>query len=64
MPEQWTAEVVGKLHLHGIPAKQLAAQIGWNPKYLSAVLNGHKAPKNAKVKIFEALNSLVNNLQK
>ena len=47
MPAQWTAEVIGKMHLAGVTAKQLAAEVGWNPKYLSVVLNGHKEPKGA-----------------
>ena len=45
MPAQWTAEVVGDMHLNGITAKQLAVAIGWNPKYLSQILNGHVMSK-------------------
>ena len=41
MLAQWTADIIGKMHLNNITAKQLAAAIGWNPKYLSRVLNGH-----------------------
>lgn len=59
MPAQWTAEVIGKMHLAGVTAKQLAAEVGWNPKYLSVVLNGHKEPKGAEQKLKAALDHLV-----
>lgn len=59
MPAQWTAEVIGKMHLAGVTAKQLAAEVGWNPKYLSVVLNGHKEPKGAEQKLKAALDNLI-----
>lgn len=58
MPAQWTADVVGVMHLKGISAIQLAAEVGWHPKYLSAVLNGHRAPKNAESVLRTALSRL------
>lgn len=59
MPAQWTAALLGKMHLVGVSAKQLAAEVGWHEKYLSAVLNGHRDPKNAEVKLNAALGRLV-----
>lgn len=59
MPPQWTADLIGKMHLHGISAKQLADKVGWNPKYLSTVLNGHRVPKNAEQKLNVALDELI-----
>lgn len=59
MPAQWTAEVVGDMHLNGITAKQLAAAIGWNPKYLSQILNGHVTSKRAEAKVRAALQTLI-----
>lgn len=41
MPAQWTGELVGKMHNAGVTAKQLAAEMGKNPKYVSQVLNAH-----------------------
>ena len=45
MPAQWTGELVGKMHNAGVTGKELAAQLGKNPKYISQVLNGHYEPK-------------------
>ena len=47
------------MHLAGVTAKQLAAEVGWNPKYLSVVLNGHKEPKGAEQKLNDAFGRLV-----
>ena len=55
MPAQWTAEVIGEMHLKGVTAKQLAAAVGWHPKYLSQVLNGRVNPKGAEQKMRNAL---------
>ena len=59
MPAQWTAEVIGEMHLNGITAKKLAAEIGWHEKYLSAVLNGHREPGGAEIVCKEALGRLI-----
>ena len=59
MPAQWTAEVIGKMHLNGITAKQLAAEVGWHDKYLSVVLNGHRNPAGAEEKLNAALERLI-----
>lgn len=59
MPAQWTGVLVGKIHNAGITAKMLAAEVGWNEKYLSQVLNGHKEPKGAQEKLEAALDRIV-----
>lgn len=58
IPAKWTAELIGEMHLSGVTAKQLAAEVGWNAKYLSVVLNGHKNPKHAEEKLREALSRI------
>ena len=59
MPDKWTGEVVGLMHVNGISAKDLAERLGWNPKYLSSVLNGRRKPKGAEEKVKAALDSLI-----
>ena len=58
MSAQWTGAVVGEMHLAGVSMQQLAAEIGWHPKYLSAVMHGHREPKNAEQKVRAALSRL------
>lgn len=48
MPAQWTGEIVGQMHILGITAIQLAKHLGYNPKYVSAILNGKRQPQNAE----------------
>ena len=60
MPEQWTAEVVGKLHLNKISKRQLADELGFTPEYVSMVLNGHRAPTGAEQEFTAAVERLVN----
>ena len=59
MPAQWTAEIIGEMHLSGVTHKRLAEAVGWHPKYLSAVLNGKKTPAGAEAKLRTALCKLL-----
>jgi len=58
MPAQWTADLIGEMHIRGVTSKQLAREIGWNPKYLSAVLNGRREPKMAECQLKNALSKI------
>ena len=58
MPAQWTGELIGEMHIRGVTAKQLAAEVGWHENYLSMVLKGHKEPKGAEEKLRAALERL------
>lgn len=60
MPAKWTADLIGEMHLARVTAKQLAAEVGWHEKYLSAVMNGHREPKGAEQALRAALERLVN----
>jgi AraC-like DNA-binding protein len=64
MPAQWTAEIIGNLHLNHLTAKQLSEQLGYNPKYVSTVLNGHRNPKSAEQTFRRALDELIQKKQK
>lgn len=63
MPAQWTAELLGKMHMNRITAKELSAQLGYNPKYVSAVINGHREPKGAAETFRQALDALITQKQ-
>ena len=59
MPAQWTADVIGQMHLAGITSQELANQLCCSPNYVSMVLNGHRVPKNAETRFRKALNELI-----
>lgn len=59
MPEQWTADLLGKMHMAGITAKQLSEEAGMNPKYVSTIINGHVNPKNAEKVLNAAFQRIV-----
>lgn len=55
MPAQWTAEIIGLLHLYGISRKHLAEYLDCTPEYVTMVLNGKRSPKGAEEKFKKAL---------
>ena len=59
MPAQWTANLIGKMHLNGIKRKDLAAQLGLHEKYVIMVLNGKKEPPNAEERFNAALDEII-----
>ena len=63
MLEQWTAEIIGLMHIHRITSKELSAQLGYNLKYASTILNGHRKPKNAEQTFRQALDDLIQQKQ-
>lgn len=58
MPAQWTADVVGEMHLMRISKRQIAEQMGITPEYVSMVLNGHREPAGAECRFRKALAQL------
>ena len=63
MPAQWTAEVIGQMHLRNITQIQLAAKLGYTPEYVNAVLRGKRNPKNAEATFREAVEALTEQTQ-
>lgn len=59
MREQWTANLIGTMHLHEITQIQLAEQLGVTAGYVNMVLNGKKNPKGASDKFQAALEELI-----
>ena len=59
MPEKWTGDIVALLHLHGITRVELAQKLEQHPKYVLAVLNGHRTPADAEERFRAALDELI-----
>lgn len=58
MQVSWRTELFGEMRSLKIKDKELAAEAGVHPKYLSRVLNGHVDPKGAEGKFRGALERL------
>ena len=58
MPQEWTANVVARMHLAKVTTKRLAEESGYTPEYVSMVLNGHRDTESAKAAILAALDKL------
>lgn len=48
--EQWTGDVVGKMHVYRISNSELAEKCGITSSYLSMLLNGKKEFSSPEVK--------------
>lgn len=59
MPAQWTADLVGQMHLHKISKKELSEELGLTVEYVSMVLNGHRDPADAEQRFRAALDRLI-----
>ena len=63
MPAQWTGKIVGEMHINDVTGKMLAAEVDWNEKYLSQVLNSENPPRNAEEKLTGALKRIIDRKQ-
>lgn len=59
MLAQWTADIIGEMHINHITSKSLSERLGYHPKYVSAILNGKREPKNAESRFREALSVII-----
>lgn len=59
MKAEWTGDAAAIMHVHEISTLALAEELGWNPKYLSTVLNCKRCPKNAESIVMDALHRIV-----
>ena len=57
--DKWTGEVVGTMHIYRISFKKLAERMGVTNRYLSAILNCKKRPKDCESRVRQALNDLI-----
>ena len=56
--DDWTAEVVGRMHVARITGQMLAAEAGYNSSYVSEVMNGKRGTEKTIQNILDALSRL------
>lgn len=64
MPEKWTGDVVGKMHINCITYDELATKLGYTKAYISMILNSSRRPVGAEQKFRKALDELIQQKQK
>lgn len=52
------ADIVGRMHVARITGQMLAKESGYNPSYVSEVLNGKKGVEETFTKLLDALSRL------
>lgn len=59
MLAQWKERFFGKKRVYKVKDAEIAAEVGWHPKYLSAVLNEHRSPQGAEERLTAALDKII-----
>ena len=59
MPEKWTGNLIGKMHNNRVTYDDLAAEMGVTKAYISMILNGYRKPPEAKKRLEDAFNSII-----
>ena len=61
MPEEWTGELVGKMHNKKVTLQDLATEIGCTKSYVSMILNGGRHPAGCRERLEKAFETIVAN---
>jgi hypothetical protein len=56
---EWSAQLVGRMHVERITAAELSEELGCSTGYLSMILNGRRTPKDAKERLNKALDNIL-----
>ena len=59
MNEQWTGNLVGKMHNEGVTYQEMADEMSVTKSYISMILNGSRKPKDIEKRMEDAFNSVV-----
>ena len=57
--EQWTGELVGKMHNEKIRLEDVALDLGVTKAYVSMLLNCKRKPKDAREKLEHAVEEII-----
>lgn len=59
MKEFWTGDLIGKMHNYEVSRQEIADVLGVTEAYLSMILNGRYAPKDARAKLEGAFHEVL-----
>jgi hypothetical protein len=59
MPEKWTGEVVGRMHVEKVTYTELGKKLGICKGYLCDILNSRREPKDIQQRVTSALDELI-----
>ncbi len=57
--EQWTGELVGKMHNEKIRLEDVASELGVTKAYVSMLLNCKRKPKDARERLEHAVEEII-----
>lgn len=59
MPEEWTGELLCKMHNNRVTRKDIADEIGCSKAYITMLLNGTKTSATAKERLNAATDAVI-----
>ena len=59
MGENWTGDLIGRMHNQRITISDLAAELGVTKAYISMILNGYRRPKDAQQRLESAFDAIL-----
>ena len=62
--EEWTGELIGKMHNKDITLDDLAEEIGVGKSYVSMILNGKRNPSGARERLYSAFEKITERKEK
>lgn len=64
MKEEWTGELIGKMHNKDITLDDLAEELGVGKSYVSMILNGKRNPSGARERLYSAFEKIAERKEK
>lgn len=59
MKDEWTGNLIGRMHNADVTFEELGAEVGWGKPYISMILNGSRNPAGAREKLEAAFEAIV-----
>ena len=64
MPEPWTGDLVGKMHMNRVTFDDLAKEMNCTKSYVSMILNGARSPASAQDRMYAAYDRVLEKRRK